>query len=110
MSKTNQIEVLSESTNGLHHIRFTKGPFDGIIFTLGQVTFKEDDERNECVMSYDYDIISNPLETFDEEAFKPYVGDLLIEMIQDQLDKNDLVYTGGVDENRTIDIEQSDSK
>lgn len=108
MSKSDEIEVLSESTSGIHHIRFTSGEFEGIVFTLGQVTFKEDDERDECVMSYDYDIISNPLETFDEDDFKQYVGDLLIEMIQDQLEKNDLVYTGGVDENRTIDTEQSD--
>lgn len=110
MSKKDTIEVLSESTHGQHHIKFTEGPFGGIIFTLGQVSFKEDEEKDECYMSYDYDILENPQEVFDEELFKQYVGDLLIELIEDQLKSNELIYTGGEDsEIRTDDTEQSDT-
>lgn len=108
MSKLDTYQITEEATNGQHHIRFTSGEFEGILFTLGEVNFHEDDDKDECVMSYRYDIIENPLETFDEDEFEQYVGDLLIEIIEDQLEKNELVYKGGIDENRTSNIEQSD--
>lgn len=105
MSKLNSIEVLAESTAGRFHIKLIDSEFSGIVFTLDEVTFSEDDEKDECTMSYHYDIIENPLEVFDEDEFKQYIGDLLIELIQDQLEKNELIYTGGIDDNRTDDIE-----
>jgi len=108
MSKLDTIEVLPESTGGRTHIRFTSGEFCDIVFMLGEVSFSEDEEKDECVMSYNYDIIDNPNDIFDEEVFQKYIGDLLIELIQNQIENNELVYNGGTNADRTGDIEQSD--
>ena len=43
------------------------------------------------------------------DKFKNHIGDILIDVLDEQLAKNQVVYTGGVDENRTTDSEQSDS-
>lgn len=111
MPKLNDIEVLTESTNGCYHVKFVDGEYSGMVLTFGDISFTENEDQDECVMSYHYDVIHNPLETFDEDDFKQYVGDLLIEMIQDQLEREELIYAGGVDnEDRAEYSEQSDSE
>lgn len=96
MAKSDEIKVLSEQTDGQHHIEFICGEYCGVIFRLGAVSFSPDDE---CTMSYDYDILHQPHENFSIDNFEQHVGDIIVELIKKQLEDNDLIYTGGIDEN-----------
>lgn len=83
-------------------IEVTDGEYQGIKFLLGKVELKENQEQDNCTLKYNYDIIENPVEFQTQEevnAFERFVGDLLMQMLSDGVKQNDLVYTGGVDEN-----------
>ena len=93
----------------LHKLKYKKEPFgnnefvlsleghkySNIAFTLGKVSFNEDN----LTLKYNYDIIENNCAEFDKAEFEHIVGDLIIQIIEEGVQKNDLVYTGGVDEN-----------
>jgi hypothetical protein len=66
------IELLDKTTHDLTHVRFKDGPFAGISFTLGEVSFQEDEDADSATMSYNYDIIENPYDTYDKETFEKY--------------------------------------
>jgi len=82
-------------------IEITEGQYQGIKFLMGKVELKENPEQDNCTLKYHYDIIENPVE-FQTQAeinqFERFVGDLLMQMLDDGVKKNDLIYTGGVDE------------
>ena len=67
------IELLDKTTHDLTHVRFKDGPFAGISFTLGEVSFQEDEDADSATMSYNYDIIENPYDTYDKETFEHIV-------------------------------------
>ena len=83
---------------GLHII---EGKYEGVKFLLGKVQINENKEQDNCTLKYNYDIIENPVE-FTEQSqvkdFETFVGDLLMQMLDDGVKRNDLIYTGGVDE------------
>jgi hypothetical protein len=76
-------------------IQFTEGKFTEPEFVLSRIAFDE----NKGTLSYHYDIINDiVINESDKEEFETAIGDLLMYMIQEGLKRNDLVYTGGVDE------------
>lgn len=77
-------------------IKFTEGVYSGIVIQLGKVVFEE--IGDDCHMKYDYDVIRYETE-YDKPSLDRIVGDLLIQMIEQGIKDNDLIYTGGTDEN-----------
>jgi hypothetical protein len=69
--------------------------FSNIKFTLGKVSFNEDN----YTLKYHYDIIENNCKDYIKEEFEHSIGDLIMQMLEEGVQKNDLIYTGGVDEN-----------
>lgn len=100
-------EILEEDFYGGQLIELTSGEFSGIIYTYGKVRLIE--EGDTLRVQFEYDIRENPIGDIDRDKFKNHIGDILIDILDEQLAKNQVVYTGGVDENRTTDSEQSDS-
>jgi hypothetical protein len=113
MNNLRYITVESKTT-GLEAIKLLEDPYSGIIFTYGKVSFEEDDPNDHLMIKFDYDILYDPLDErkeFVKEDFEQYIGDLLQELLRKELAKNNVTYTGGVDnENRTGDIIESDSE
>ena len=68
--------------------------YSGIRFTIGKVSFNEDN----LTLKYNYDIIENNCAEFDKKEFEHVVGDLIVQLMEEGVNKNNLVYTGGVDE------------
>lgn len=99
-------EILDEDFNGSQLIKLTSNDYSGIIYTYGQVRLIE--EEDTLRVQFEYDIVENPVGVLDSN-FKNHIGDILIDILDSQLSKNQVVYTGGIDENRTTDSEQSDS-
>ena len=103
-------EVLPETYKGQQLIKLTSGKFSGIIYSYGEVSFVEEDDQ--ARLKFDYDIhysCDDLVSKLDMEDFPTVIGNILVDLITEQLARNEIVYTGGIDENRTTDSEQSDS-
>jgi hypothetical protein len=100
------ITVVENRKSGVEALRLTDGPYKGIIYSYGKVSFEEEGEH--CHMNFEYDIIDDIGMEYDPDDFVTYIGDILSYLIVKQLQENSISYTGGIDENRNEDPEQSD--
>ena len=67
-------------------IKLVEGNYKGIIFKYGNVGFKpvEDDEKMSVI--FDYNVLKNPNDVdYDTQEFIDYIGDILIELVEEQL-------------------------
>ena len=103
-----QYELLDEDNDGNQLIRLTSNQYSGIIYTYGRVRLLEEDDQ--LRVQFEYDIQENPVGVLDVSVFRNHIGDILIDLLEENLLKNNLVYTGGTDENRTTNSEQFDSQ
>ena len=98
--------VLENSRTKEERLKLTEGQYSGIIFSYGKVRF--DEEGDTCKMHFEYEVHDDTGVTYIKEELEEYLGDLLQFIIMEQLQKNSISYTGGVDEIRTTDSEQTD--
>lgn len=85
--------------DGVTALQLTEGEFSGIIFSYGKVSFDEDSVNDHLKVNFDYEIHDDNNLAFDKEAFEKELGDFLIELIVWGAEQNNIVYTGGTDEN-----------
>ncbi len=93
-----QYETEPYGTNQ-YSIEYTNGKYTGIKIVLGAVKLEENQKQDNCTLKYNYDIIEGIVEDSDKKEFDNYIGDTLMQMLSDGVKNNDLVYSGGVDEN-----------
>jgi hypothetical protein len=86
--------VVENRKTGVDAIKLTSGPYSGIIYTYGKVKF--DEQGDTCKLSFEYDVLENEIEYVKEE-FEFYIGELLQFIIAEQLQKNNITYTGGTE-------------
>ena len=89
-------------------IKLLNNQFEGMIIILGRVAF--DEEGDLLRMSFDYDVVDDNDAVYTKEELETELGDCIMDMIQEGIEKNDLVYTGGIDDNRENDPRESDSQ
>lgn len=94
-----QYELLDEDYNGNQLIKLTSNEYSGIIYTYGRVRLLEEDDQ--LRVQFEFDIHENPVGFVDRDKFRNHIGDILIDLLEENLLKNNVVYTGGTDENRT---------
>lgn len=68
------------------------GPHMGVVYHYGRVELVTLDDES-LTMKYEYEIVEGNVE--DKQAFEMYIGDVLQQMIMEQLKTNQVVYTGG---------------
>jgi len=69
-------------------IKLLEDKYEGVIYKYGKVKFGEKENPDGTLpMIFDYDIVKNPnnLEVADDEDFMEYIGDILIELMEKQL-------------------------
>ena len=93
-----QYETEPYGTNQ-YSIEYTEGKYAGIKIVLGAVKLEENQAQDNCTLKYNYDIIEGIVEDSDKKEFDNYIGDTLMQMLSDGVKNNDLIYSGGVDEN-----------
>jgi hypothetical protein len=104
------IKIMESKKDGLLAIQLTEGAYDGIIYTYGKVDIEEDDANDKIHLKFEYEILDmNNKGLTDMAPFEQYIGKILEELIHQGIEQNNISYTGGVDENRTEDPEQSDT-
>jgi DNA gyrase/topoisomerase IV subunit B len=102
-----QFVVVENKRTGMDGIKLTSEPYSGIIYTYGKVEFIPDEENFKLKLKFDYEILDYANKQFDLAIFEQYIGDILTDLIHEGIAENSISYTGGVDENRTEDSEQS---
>lgn len=79
-------------------IELIEGPYQGIVYRYGRVQLIEEDDQLRVRFEYELDDGGRL-----DSNFIQYIGPILTELIEEGLLKNNIVYTGGTDENRTKD-------
>jgi hypothetical protein len=104
------IQVMESKDNGMQAIKLTDPPFDGIIYIYGKVELKEDESNDKLNLAFEYEILDHAGKAMtDMKPFESYIGKILEELIHIGVEENSITYTGGVDENRTKDSDESDT-
>ena len=103
------IQILEHRTHGLQVIKLLEEPFEGIMYTYGKVSLNPNHENTSLHLAFEYEIIDYNNKTLtDKKPFELYIGKILEELIHQGVAENSITYTGGVDENRTKDSDESD--
>lgn len=89
--------VVENRKTGHDAIKLTSGPYSGIIYSYGKVSFDEQDDDT-CKLNFEYEVHENHME-YDKKEFEFYIGELLQYIMMDELQRNNITYTGGIDEN-----------
>ena len=74
--------------------------FSGVIYSYGRISVPEPTSRGMAPLSYDYNIEDNnniPRDEFNEEFFT-LIGDILVDIIDQRMEEETLIYRGGTDE------------
>lgn len=101
--------VVQSKYTGLDAIKLTEQPYEGIIYSYGKIEFEENEEDDSLHIKFDYEILENGGKGMtDKKPFEQYIGNILQELLHEGIQENNLVYTGGIDENRTKDSDESD--
>ena len=81
------------------HIKFLDGPYKDTIFKFGKVKFKE--ENDQVYLLFAYDVLESPVmkpkKMEKDDAFKNYIGDLLVELMSSNIEQEIIDETGTSD-------------
>ena len=81
------------------HIKLLDGPYKDTIFKYGKVKFKE--EKEQVYLLFAYDVIESPVmkpkKMEKDDAFKNYIGDLLVELMSSNIEQEIIDETGTSD-------------
>ena len=91
MSKN--FELTDRYVNNVNVVRVTDGEFKGVELTYGSVAFEPDGDS--ACFKFEYEIVTGEHLIIDLERFKNLIGDILTDIISEQLDKNEVIYKGG---------------
>ena len=85
------------------HIKFLEGPYKDTVFKYGKVKFKE--ENDQVYLLFAYDVIESsvkkPSKLEKDDDFKNYIGNLLVELMSENMEQDI------IDETGTSDSEES---
>lgn len=77
-------------------VELLDGPYAGTKYRYGGVRFDPDYAADHMTVSFECYIIEEPVEIEDLEKFHNYIGDILMELIDDQMKAGTLVYRSDV--------------
>ena len=77
-------------------IKLLEGDYEGIIYKYNNIKFSEtENEVRQIPLKFTYDIMVNPKKVDVESIdFKNYIGDILIEIVEQQLKEGKVEFNG----------------
>jgi len=86
------------------HIKFLTGPYKDTTFKYGKVKIKEEPDGVHLLFAYDVleSTVDTPRKLEKNDAFKNYIGDLLVEIMTSNMEQDI------IDETRADDIKEPD--
>ena len=85
----------SETSDGFMIIRLDEGKFKDVEFHYTEVSFSGDDVP---ILNFSYNLVSGEMPDGDVKDFQELIFNILISIIETQIESNEVVYSGGVDE------------
>ena len=91
LTKTNRRYVFAQKEGEDHTcIKLTEGQYEGIIYKYGKVGIPpkvKEDAEGKLPLTFDYTVVKNPkdLDILDNQEFINYIGDILVELLDEQL-------------------------
>ena len=82
-------ELLDEDYDGNQLIKLTSSEYSGIIYTYGRVRLLEEDDQ--LRVQFEYDVHENPVGVLDPAKFRNHIGDILIDLLEENLLKNNIL-------------------
>ena len=75
-------------------IKLTEGKFKNVIYKYNHVKFSQtENAEGQIPLKFTFDILANPNKaSIDTEEFKVYIGDILIELVEKQLQDGTIVF------------------
>ena len=92
---TKLYKVREPTSTGVCPIQITDGKFSGITFAYGRVAVEEIEDA--AKLSFVYDVFEGEIDKNSTEEFEKLTGDILKDILIEQLDSNEVIYTGGTD-------------
>lgn len=77
--------------------RILEGEYEGIVYQVGRIQFSEPNDEGQRGMRFKYQILDNPHNVEILDDFTGIVGDIIVEQIEEKLDKGEMVYANGTD-------------
>jgi len=88
------------------HIKFLDGPYKDTIFKYGKVKFKE--ENDQVYLLFAYDVLESPVKKSKklekDGDFKNYIGDLLVELMSENMEQ-DIIDETGTDDSKESNLQ-----
>jgi hypothetical protein len=96
--------IYPKDDNTAVNIRLLQGPYKDTLFKYGKVKFKEENEQIYLLFAYDVleSTVDTPKKLEKDGKFKDYLGDLLVELMSNNIEQEI------VDETGTDDIKNPD--
>jgi hypothetical protein len=96
--------IYPKDDNTAVNIRLLQGPYKDTVFKYGKVKFKEENEQIYLLFAYDVleSTVDTPKKLEKDGKFKDYLGDLLVELMSNNIEQEI------VDETGTDDIKNPD--
>lgn len=81
------------------HIRLLQGPYKDTTFKYGKVKFEEKDEQMYLLFGYDVleSTVDKPKKLEKDDKFKNHIGDLLVELMSNNVEQEIIDETGTSD-------------
>jgi len=75
-------------------LRESAGKYQGVVYRYGEVKILEDENNENATLQFEWDVLDSnglPKEMMGEDFFK-LIGDILVDIIEQQLEEGDLQY------------------
>jgi hypothetical protein len=77
------------------------GEFEGTQYIYKGMKFADDENSDGTInMSFEYEVIGTQIPEEIEHRFGQYIGQVLYEIMEEQVAKGEAVYTGGTDDSK----------
>lgn len=88
------------TVGGIIVLEYDDEPYKGIQWTFGGMTFADEENPDGSLnMSYDFEVVSeHNLSEEQLSEFGKITGDVILQILQEQIEKKEVVYKGGVNE------------
>ena len=96
-TETSKYVFVQKTGDEFSCIKISEGKFKNVIYTYKYVKFapKENDE-GKLPLKFTYDVCGNPNNAnVESDEFKDYIGDILIEVVEQQLKNNQIIFKDG---------------
>jgi hypothetical protein len=93
------VSATGKEINGQLEMTFNSGEYAGVTWTYGGLKFADkENEDGSMNMSFDYEITGD-IRAKNIEKFQNTIGDVLLDILEEQIKHEQVVFKGGSDEN-----------